>query len=252
MLSQRFVSPLPTSTSFVLLQKRKRELAPGFFWMDEETGVFLSLMQGDKTTIGYFNWMKLKKKRKKRKKDYGEDEGHWENRRAHERASIGETAVAIFHHGYSRRVAGVIRLCHRYSFYSFNAEKFNSFYSKINEWPHCDFTKISHTQKFVVFQLVQISWNNLPIFSQCDSRQTWNSSKPQFNTCNQLCTRLLKTILKSCRKLELTTDNAKTWTNSRLVSWPVSTGHRSWSKVKAQTTCTRPQSSQLTPEKTLI
>ena len=57
--------------------------------------------------------------------------------RAHERASIGETAVAIFHHGYSRRVAGVIRLCHRYSFYSFNAEKFNSFYSKINEWPHC-------------------------------------------------------------------------------------------------------------------
>ena len=56
---------------------------------------------------------------------------------AHERASIGETAVAIFHHGYSRRVAGVIRLCHRYSFYSFNAEKFNSFYSKINEWPQC-------------------------------------------------------------------------------------------------------------------
>ena len=48
---------------------------------------------------------------------------------------VGETAVAIFHHGYSRRVAGVIRLCHRYSFYSFNAEKFNSFYSKINEWP---------------------------------------------------------------------------------------------------------------------
>ena len=35
-------------------------------------------------------------------------------------------------------MAGVIRLCHRYSFYSFNAEKFNSFYSKINEWPHCD------------------------------------------------------------------------------------------------------------------
>ena len=49
------------------------------------------------------------------------------NRRAHERASIGETAVAIFHHGYSRRVAGVIRFCHRYSFYSFNAE--NSIHS---------------------------------------------------------------------------------------------------------------------------
>ena len=65
MLSQRFVSPLPTSTSFVLLQKRKRELAPGYIWMDEETGVFLSLMQGDKTTIGYFNWMKLWKLKKK-------------------------------------------------------------------------------------------------------------------------------------------------------------------------------------------
>ena len=45
----------PSSTPFVLLQKRKRELAPGYIWMDEETGVFLSLMQGDKTTIGYFN-----------------------------------------------------------------------------------------------------------------------------------------------------------------------------------------------------
>ena len=43
--------------------------------------------------------------------------------------------VAIFHHGYSTRVAGVIRLCHRYSFYSFAAEKFNSYYSRINEWP---------------------------------------------------------------------------------------------------------------------
>ena len=51
--------------SFVLLQKKKRELAPGYIWMDEETGVFLSLMQGDKTTIGYFNWMKLKNKKKR-------------------------------------------------------------------------------------------------------------------------------------------------------------------------------------------
>ena len=61
MLSQRFVSLLPTS--FVLLQKRKRELAPGYIWMDEETGVFLSLMQGDKTTIGY-EAKKLKNKKK--------------------------------------------------------------------------------------------------------------------------------------------------------------------------------------------
>ena len=35
--------------------------------MDEETGVFLSLMQGDKTTIGYFNWMKLKNEKIKKK-----------------------------------------------------------------------------------------------------------------------------------------------------------------------------------------
>ena len=35
--------------------------------------------------------------------------------------------VAIFHHGYSRRAAGVIRICHHYSFYSFNAE--NSIHS---------------------------------------------------------------------------------------------------------------------------
>ena len=55
--------------------------------------------------------------------------------------------VAIFHHGYSRRVAGVIRLCHRYSFYSFNAEKFNSFYSIINEWPQCVWPKYSSSLK---------------------------------------------------------------------------------------------------------
>ena len=27
--------------------KKKARLAPGYIWMDEETGVFLSLMQGD-------------------------------------------------------------------------------------------------------------------------------------------------------------------------------------------------------------
>ena len=72
MLNQRFVSLLPTSTSFVLLQKRKRELAPGYIFIDEETGVFLSLMQGDETTIG----VKLKNRIKKFKKKDAEDEGH--------------------------------------------------------------------------------------------------------------------------------------------------------------------------------
>ena len=35
--------------------------------------------------------------------------------------------IPIFHHGYLRRVAGVIRICNHYSFYSFNAE--NSIHS---------------------------------------------------------------------------------------------------------------------------
>ena len=116
--------------------KKKARASPGLYLYRRGDGCFLSLMQCDETTIGYFNRMKLKNTKIIIKKDAG-NEGHWGNRRAHERASIGETAVAIFHHGYSRRVAGVIRFCHRYSFYSFNAEKFNSFYSKINEWPQC-------------------------------------------------------------------------------------------------------------------
>ena len=39
-------------------------VAPSIIWLDEETGVFLSLMQGDETTIGYFiNQMKRKIKK---------------------------------------------------------------------------------------------------------------------------------------------------------------------------------------------
>ena len=97
--------------------------APSHTWTDEETGFFLSLMQGDEMTIGYFNRIKLKKMPRMRTL--------WLPLKSR---CCG--FVAIFHHGYSRRVAGVIRLCHRYSFHSFNAEKFNSFYSIINEWPH--------------------------------------------------------------------------------------------------------------------
>ena len=48
----------------VCVAPRKKPKAPralNHIWTDEETGVFLSLMQGDETTIGYFNRMKLKK-----------------------------------------------------------------------------------------------------------------------------------------------------------------------------------------------
>ena len=135
MLSQRFVSLLPTSTSFVLLQKRKRELAPGYIWMDEETGVFLSLMQGDKTTIGYFNWMKLKNKKNKKRRCRGrrplimrKSPGSWKG--FDRRDSSRHFSPWLFD------TSGWCHSIMPSSFYSFNAEKFNSFYSKINEWPH--------------------------------------------------------------------------------------------------------------------
>ena len=43
----------------VCVAPRKKPRAPNHIWTDEETGVFLSLMQGDETTIGYFNSKKL-------------------------------------------------------------------------------------------------------------------------------------------------------------------------------------------------
>ena len=106
----------------------KRECESPESYLDKETGVFLSLMQGDETTIGYFHRMIEAKKKNAEDEDGG---CMWLPLKSR---CCG--FVAIFHHGYSERVAGVIRLCHCYSFYSFNAEKFNSFYSIINEWPH--------------------------------------------------------------------------------------------------------------------
>ena len=108
----------------VCVAPREKARALSHIWTDEEAGVFLFLMQGDETTIGDFN--------RKDAKDEFEGGGcgcRW-NRAA-------AASSPFFYHGYSRGVAGVIQLCHRYSFYSFNAEKFNSFYSIINEWPHC-------------------------------------------------------------------------------------------------------------------
>ena len=42
-------------------KKPRAPRAPSHIWTNEETGVFLSLMQGNETTIGYFNRMKLHK-----------------------------------------------------------------------------------------------------------------------------------------------------------------------------------------------
>ena len=42
-------------------KKPRAPRAPSHIWTKEETGVFMSLMQGDETTLGNFNRMKLKK-----------------------------------------------------------------------------------------------------------------------------------------------------------------------------------------------
>ena len=94
-------------------KKKKKATAPSHIWTDDETGVFLFLMQGDKTMIGYFNRKKLKKDKKKkeipRTKTVGEIAGLMGAK------GFGVTGVscygfiAIFHQGYSRRAAGVIR-----------------------------------------------------------------------------------------------------------------------------------------------
>ena len=83
---------------------KKKARAPSHIWTNEETGVFLSLIQGDETTIGYFNRMKEKRflqKKMPRMKA--------EKKIAGLISAKGYGFVAIFHHGYSRRVAGVIR-----------------------------------------------------------------------------------------------------------------------------------------------
>ena len=51
----------PADVEVVWVAPKKKPRAPSHVWTDEETGVFLSLMQGNETTIGYFNRMKLKR-----------------------------------------------------------------------------------------------------------------------------------------------------------------------------------------------
>ena len=51
----------PADAEVVCVAPKKKPRAPSHIWPDEETDVFLSLMQGDEMTIGYFNRMKLKK-----------------------------------------------------------------------------------------------------------------------------------------------------------------------------------------------
>ena len=55
----------PADVAVICVAPKKKARAPGYIWTDEETGFFLSLMQGGET-IGYFNRMKLKLKKKKK------------------------------------------------------------------------------------------------------------------------------------------------------------------------------------------
>ena len=58
--------------------RTRKPRAPSHIWTDEETDVFLSLMQGDETTIGYFNRMNLKRCRGRR--PWRKSPGSWEQR----------------------------------------------------------------------------------------------------------------------------------------------------------------------------
>ena len=51
----------PADVDVVCVPPEKKERAPSHIRTNEDAGVFLSLMQGDETTIGYFNRMKLKR-----------------------------------------------------------------------------------------------------------------------------------------------------------------------------------------------
>ena len=57
--------------------------------------------------------------------------------------TAADILVAILSPWLFNRHGSVIRKLLHYSLYSFNAEKFNSFYSKINEWAQCVFCWIS-------------------------------------------------------------------------------------------------------------
>ena len=84
--ARRFVSLSLADIGVVCVAPKKKARAPGCIWTDEETGAFLSFMQGDETTIGYFNRMKLKFKKKKEKKrcrgrrPWRKSSGSWEQR----------------------------------------------------------------------------------------------------------------------------------------------------------------------------
>ena len=56
----------PADVEVVCVAPKKKPRAPSHIWTDEETGVFLSPMPGNETTIGYFNRMKLKRCRGRR------------------------------------------------------------------------------------------------------------------------------------------------------------------------------------------
>ena len=65
MLSQVCLSTADVDVVCVAPKKKARD-SPGLYLDGRGDGCFLSLVQGDETTIGYFTRMKLKKKNKKK------------------------------------------------------------------------------------------------------------------------------------------------------------------------------------------
>ena len=127
------VEPMPTSTSFVLLQKRKRE--PRVLSGRTRTWVFFCLScratrRRSGTSIEW-SW-----------KD-ADDEGHGGNRRAHESKGLRRDSSQLlrFRRHFSPWLFETSGLCHSIMpslFILFiQCWKFNSFYSKVNEWPRC-------------------------------------------------------------------------------------------------------------------
>ena len=87
------VSLSPADVGVACVAPKKKARAPSHIWTDEETGVFfLSLWQGDETTIRYCNRMKLNLKKKKRsqwRRLCRKSPGSWE-----QRASVWQQSAA--------------------------------------------------------------------------------------------------------------------------------------------------------------
>ena len=95
---------------------------------------FLPPMQGEETNIGYFNRMKLKRCQGRR--PYRTLQGSWEQIKGLWRDNSEIVLLRCSHHFHHETGCRCHSICHRYSFYSLNAEKFDWVYWKMNKWPH--------------------------------------------------------------------------------------------------------------------